>query len=252
MASKIDPIPRRLSLSDLEADPRNPNVVSEETLAKIERNIRQTGLTPPILVRPHKKGKIEPPFIIIDGHHRKIILERMGATEHNCEIWDVTERQAQLMLLTLNRLHGEDNVQKRADLIAELRVTIPEIELPQILPESAAEIEDLMRVRQVDLDALERAQRETAERNEAETPRSWSVVLFPAQIAKLEAALDHIIQTAELEKTKNAKGQALEYLAAEYLAGAVYEEAEAAAAQGRAPHGSGPQVDLGGEPTPGS
>src|SRR5690348_8803444 len=106
----------QIALNLLHADPRNPNVCSKESLEKLKRNIQRTGLCPSLIVRPHPD--LDGTYILIDGHHRKLVLEALEWIEAPCQVWDVSEPEAQIALATLNRLHGTDNPKKRAELIA--------------------------------------------------------------------------------------------------------------------------------------
>lgn len=216
---KFKQYPMRVKLADVEADPLNPNVTPRATLDKIKNNIKRTGLYPPLILRPAVKGKIEPPWISIDGWHRRLVLLELDHEEGDSVVWDVTEREAHIFLATLNQLHGADDYARRAHLMQSIVDVTPMDQLPDIMPESLAEIEDLLRVTQIDLDALERAQVETADREEAEAPRPFTVLLFGSQEAVVRQALEHI-KKSEGFGPKNADGNALELLAAEYLSGA--------------------------------
>ena len=153
-----------LPLDALVAHPKNSNVVSDETLAKIQKNIARTKLYPPLIVRPLSEGRYQ----ILDGHHRKIVLERLGFTLATCAVWPCTEREGEVFLATLNTLRGTEDLRRRAALISDLAQTVPLEQLAGILPESLADLQDLQRRTLVDLDALDVAQRDQAQRNEDE------------------------------------------------------------------------------------
>ena len=75
-----------IPLTHLHADPRSANCMSEERLAKLAENIRQTGQMQPLTVRPHPKKKDQ--YIIVDGHYRKEVLEQGGQSEAPCIVWN--------------------------------------------------------------------------------------------------------------------------------------------------------------------
>lgn len=144
-----------IALSQLHPDPRNANVCLPATLETIQRNIQRTGLCPALQVRPHPT--LAGAYIIIDGHHRKQVVEALGWTEAECQIFDLDETQAGLLLLTLNRLRGTDSPRQRAALIDTLMPVLGLDELSRLLPEGKGEIEGLLALLRQDEAALEKA-----------------------------------------------------------------------------------------------
>ncbi len=152
---------QQIKLQQLENDTRNANVCGKETLEKLKRNIERSGRCPALIVRPHPKKKDR--YILIDGHHRKLVLEHLGWPEAPCEIWDVSEAEAGLLLATLNRLRGEDNLRKRAELLDGLLVHFPMEDITQLIPETEAQVKDLMTLltwQEEELASLVKKQRE--------------------------------------------------------------------------------------------
>lgn len=144
---------QELNLAQLEADPRNANVCDEATLEKLARHLAQ-GRCPALIVRPHPQ-KVDQ-YILIDGHHRHRVLERLGKTTAPCEIWSVDEQEAGLLLATLNRLRGEDNPRKRAELLDSLLVELPLPDLALLVPETESQIQDLLSLLTLEEQELER------------------------------------------------------------------------------------------------
>ena len=105
----------KIQLSLLKPDPRNANVCDIETIEKLRRNIQESGYYPPLVGRIHPD---EPEnYQIIDGHHRLEVLKSLEYEAAECQVLKLTEDQTRLLLLTLNRLRGADNLRKRAELI---------------------------------------------------------------------------------------------------------------------------------------
>jgi ParB-like chromosome segregation protein Spo0J len=176
-----------ISLNLLHDDPKSSNGCSPDVLEKLSRHIAKTGLYPPLVVRP--KSKASKQFILIDGHHRKRILESLGHTEADCVVWNVNDKEAQLALATLNTLRGTENIAKRAELVRDLTQFIPLDELATLLPETDAEIADLLAILEHDAEELERAlQAQTAA--EAETlPVPFTFLVSASAVATVEQAL---------------------------------------------------------------
>lgn len=119
----------------------NANLMPEALLAKLVRHIERTDRYPHLIVRP-MPGEPDA-YEILDGHHRAAALRRLARTTARCEVWEVDDDEALVLLATLNRLQGRDDVFKRADLLESLRQRLGEQRLPQWLPEDAERIERL-------------------------------------------------------------------------------------------------------------
>jgi len=130
-----------LPLSQLRDHPMNANAMSAEMLAKLKRHIEATGRYPPLIVRPMPD---EPDaYQIIDGHHRRLVLDQLGRAEAACVVWAVDDRQTLMLLATLNRLEGGDDPKRRAAIIRTLteggRRAVDQ--LARFMPESADRLE---------------------------------------------------------------------------------------------------------------
>jgi ParB/RepB/Spo0J family partition protein len=176
-----------LKLTQLEADPRNPNVCLPEILEKLKTNIQRTQLCPPLIVRPHPSKKNK--YMLIDGHHRKLVLEALGWSTVTCQVWDVSEQEAQLALATLNRLRGTDIPQKRAELLASLTETLSPQALAELIPETEAQIQDLLRFLQLDTDALEKALKAEMAKEAESLPVAYTFLIPAQEKQKVDEAL---------------------------------------------------------------
>ena len=141
MANSIRPI----SLEKLIAHPDNPNRMSKANLAKLVRNIERTGRYEPITVRPHPQKK--DCFQIINGEHRCKALAKLGYKEVNSIVWNVDDEQADILLATLNRLGGSDNLDKKIGLLKHLNKRMESAELAKFLPATAKQIERLVNLK---------------------------------------------------------------------------------------------------------
>lgn len=177
-----------IELKRLEPDPRNANHCQSDTLAKIERHIQRTGLCPPLIIRPHPRKKNK--FIVMDGHHRLKILKNLGWSKVECQIWPVDETEATLALATLNRLRGTDNPVKRAELIDELcqRFSLPD--LAELLPDTQAEMTDLLTLLELDMEQMDKTIQEQIEKEKVLLPVSFGCLLSAEEYAVVEQALD--------------------------------------------------------------
>jgi ParB/RepB/Spo0J family partition protein len=143
--SKSDYNIKTITIEKLVPHPYNPNVMSESNFRKLVRNIEKTGLYEPIVVRPHPK-EIER-FQIINGHHRVKALEKLGRREADCVVWNVDDKQTEILLSTLNRLGGTDSPSKKIELLKELTKRMETIDLAKLLPQTAKQIERLINLK---------------------------------------------------------------------------------------------------------
>lgn len=138
----------------LHPDPRNANQCNTETLAKIMGHIQRNGFCPSLTVRPHPT--LADQYMVLDGHHRLQIVKELGWETVDCQVHEIDDEGAALLLLTLNQLRGEDNPRKRAELMQSLLPKFDIATLSNWLPESRHEIEGLLAL----------IQRDTEEQNE--------------------------------------------------------------------------------------
>lgn len=130
-----------IAIDKLIAHPDNPNRMSDATFRKLVRNIERTGRYEPIVVRPHpvRGGH----FQIINGHHRSRALAKLGYKAADCVVWDIDDEQADILLVTLNRLCGSDELGKKLELLKRLNKRVESKELAKLLPQTAKQIERL-------------------------------------------------------------------------------------------------------------
>jgi len=144
MASSIQSIP----LDKLLAHPDNPNRMSKANFNKLVRNIKRSGRYEPLIVRPHpdETGC----FQIINGHHRCMALVQLGYKTADAIVWDIDDEQTDVLLATLNRLCGSDELDKKLKLLKRLAVAVNTAELAKLLPQTAGQIERLVNLKRLD------------------------------------------------------------------------------------------------------
>lgn len=130
-----------IALEKLVAHPDNPNRMSDATFRKLVRNIERTGRYEPIVVRPHPLRKNH--FQIINGHHRCRALEKLGHKAADCVVWDIDDEEADILLATLNRLCGSDELGEKLELLKRLNKSVESRELARLVPQTAKQIERL-------------------------------------------------------------------------------------------------------------
>jgi len=162
---------RTIALDKLVAHPDNPNQQSKVNFGKLVRNIERTGRYEPLIVRPcpNKSKTVTPAkagvqkeddamdsrlrgndiketngcFQIINGEHRYRALAKLGYKTADCIVWDIDDEQTDVLLATLNRLGGSDNLSRKLNLLKRLNKRMESAELAKLLPQTAKQIERL-------------------------------------------------------------------------------------------------------------
>lgn len=133
---------KAIKLDRLVAHPGNANRMSKSIFRKLVRNIKRSGRYEPLVARPRPQS--EGSFEIINGHHRCKALRELGYEEADCVVWDVDDEEAEILLATLNRLVGSDELAKKAALLKRLSSKRGPGELSRYLPQTAKQIRRLI------------------------------------------------------------------------------------------------------------
>ena len=125
-----------IGITDLLEHPANPNRMPDRLLKRLERHIDRTGRYEPLVVRPHpsRAGCYQ----VLNGHHRLKVLRCLGYERVACVVWQVDDGEALVLLATLNRLSGRDDLEKKGGLIASLSQRFEMADLASMLPDSRA------------------------------------------------------------------------------------------------------------------
>jgi len=163
-----------IPLGALEPHPENSNRMPAHLTEKLKGHIERTGLYEPLVVRPIGAGEamrtcpgaaapgsrasrddlkseisdFRSRYQILNGHHRARVLRQLGHTRARCDVWEVDDDEALLLLATLNRLEGRDDPSARAHLVAHLARGRSAEDLARLLPEPPDAVERLLRLAQ--------------------------------------------------------------------------------------------------------
>ena len=91
----------------------NPRTISEKELADLQRSVGEFGLVDPIIAR-------RADHTVIGGHQRLAVAERLGLQHVPVIYLDISEEKAKLLNLALNKISGEWDERKLAELLREL------------------------------------------------------------------------------------------------------------------------------------
>lgn len=199
-------------LDDLHPHPLNSNVMPEDLRAKLLTHIRRTGRYPHLIVRPHPDN--EGKFQVLDGHHRVSVLRELGHGEARCDIWQVDDHEAKLLLATLNRLEGQDQPLRRAELLHALLGEMSTKDLGGLLPETEKQIEELHALLEFPADEIAEMLEAEAEEAEKILPRVLTYVVSPEQAELIEQAVE---AASDGREGRDRKARGLTNLARRYL-----------------------------------
>lgn len=188
------------------ANPDNPNKMSKPKFVKLVRNIARTGIYEPLLVRPSKLDKNY--YEIINGYHRCHALLKLGRKTAICFLCDVPDEEVNILLATLNRLGGFDDVGKRINLLKSLVKKQTPKELAKMLNATAPQIE---RTTTLTIEKAKKGKKEACYLN--------PMVFFVTDKQKkiIEQAMSSLAEQVKDEKTQAAKNTAALIVLVEYF-----------------------------------
>jgi ParB-like chromosome segregation protein Spo0J len=192
-----------IALDKLDFHPDNPNKQSRVNFTKLVRNIERTGRYEPLVVRPSLERMGH--FQIINGHHRFSALAKLGCETADCIIWDINDKEADILLATLNRLGGSDQLGKKLKLLKRLNNKMATGQLAKLLPQTAKQIERLTNLKRPSAPTKLNAKHFAnplvffvSDTQQQQIDRALSLVEEPkakmTRAAKRAAALAHIAQ----------------------------------------------------------
>jgi len=199
-------------LDQLRPHPLNANVMPDDLRAKLRAHIHRTGRYPFLVVRPHPDDPES--FQVLDGHHRVDILRDLGHEEARCDVWNVDDREAKLLLATLNRLEGQDVPIRRAQLIHELLGEVSLDDLAGLLPETDKQLEELESLLQFPAEEIAALLDAEAEKEERVLPRVLTFVVTAQQEELIERAVELASDGTE---GRDRKARGLANLAKQFL-----------------------------------
>jgi hypothetical protein len=140
------------------------------------------------------------------------VLKHLGHEDALCYVWPCDDQTALVLLATLNRLEGQDDPLKRAELLRELTELASPEELAQVLPESAALIRQSLELLDLNLEELLADLERQADGGNG--LRAITFVVTREDEQAIEEAVRRV--AADLEGT-NRRGRALAHIARTYV-----------------------------------
>lgn len=197
----------------------NPNQMEEVYYAKLKRGLalglKRGQNLPPIIVRPHKRGKY---YEIIDGYHRWKAMGELGEARINVFSMDVDDKQARILTNTMNYLRGRpDRARLGQNIVELLELGSTTDELAELLPESREDLDMLLQEADVSIEALAALhgeEGEDADLLDSKHEDAFVELKFKVSLEQSEVIEAEIKRLGDKLKGKNVRGRALEYMAA--------------------------------------
>ncbi len=111
----------QVPIDELRPDPANPRKMPEAQEKALTRSLREFDFVEPIVARASDK-------LVIGGHQRLLAARRLGIKTVPVIFIDISDEQAKLLNLALNKISGEWDEQLLAHFLADLRAT-PDVDL---------------------------------------------------------------------------------------------------------------------------
>lgn len=209
-----------IALDKLVPHPDNPNRMSKANLNKLVRNIKRSGLYEPLVVRTHPKDHSY--FEIINGLHRCKALKELGYEEADCVVWEMNDEQADILLATLNRLGGSDELGKKLKLLKRLNEKSGAEKLAKLLPQTAKQIERLSSMLDAQISMLDTSKSQIADRKSRIFATLLVFFVNDSQQQTIDGALSLVVQNksaipAEAGTKAAKRAAALTYIAQYFL-----------------------------------
>jgi len=139
MKKKYNHEVKLVKLSEIRLNKYNPNVVPEQIMEQLEKRIEEEGFLQPVLLRNiEPEGEIK--YEVIDGEHRFLVAKKLNYEEIPSIIVDKKLPEAMLATINMNKLRGEFDTLKLAEVIHTLHETYSIEELEDKLGYSSEEM----------------------------------------------------------------------------------------------------------------
>jgi len=208
MATKYHHEVKLIKLSEIRLNKYNPNVVPDNIMNQLVQRIKEEGFLQPLLLRNiEPEGEVK--YEVIDGEHRFLAATKTGYEEVPAIVVDKKLPEAMLATINMNKLRGEFDTLKLAEVIHQLHETYSIEELEEKLgytPEEQSGMESLL---QYDFDALGDEGVELNQEDEGED-QEFKLILSSKQMRIVNDALE---ATGKEDNVDSLIAVCLEYLA---------------------------------------
>ena len=179
-------------------------------MARLTESISRHGLVQNLVVRP-----LGDAYEVLSGNQRLQVLRGIGDVEVPCVVINLDDARARLLAQALNRVHGEDDLGLRAELVRAVLGKLPQEEVLSLLPETVESLASLCSLGQDDMAGYLQSWQQAQEAR----LRHLQFQLTTAQMEVVEEVMARLLPRARESKgdSPNARGTALYLLCMGYL-----------------------------------
>jgi len=185
-----------IGIDKIKENTYNPNVMDGKIFGLAKENIKREGFVGAIICRENPEKKDE--YIIIDGEHRWKAAKELGYEEISVIVLDKNLPDAMISTISFNKLKGEIDTLKLAEIINKLTKIYGMKELEERLGFSEDEISGLEDLLQFDPSQFKEDGIELGEDKKGEY--KFTVVLNEEQYKILQNTLKTINKKKDAEK----------------------------------------------------
>lgn len=197
-----------VKISEIRPNKYNPNVVPEPIMAQLVERMKEEGFLQPILLRNiPQEGEYK--YEIIDGEHRYLTAPKAGYDEIPAIILDKNLPEAMISTINMNKLRGEFDTLKLAEVIHQLHETYSIEELEKKLGYTQEEQTGMENLLQYDFNKLDNEGINLDDEDQGED-QEFKVILTTKQMDLVNDAFE---ATGKEDNAGSLIAICLEYLA---------------------------------------
>jgi len=132
-----------IDVTDIRPNPWNPNVMPPAMMEHLKKEYKRVGYIQPIVVRPVEHEKSKPAYEMVDGEHRWKIGIESGFKTMKAVVVKLSDEEAKITTVNLNRIKGADDPFKLADLLKDLNQTLELDQISELLNMPITELETM-------------------------------------------------------------------------------------------------------------
>lgn len=136
-----------IPIMNLKPAPWNSNVMDDKMSSRLKESIGCYGLLSNLVVRPLTDDDYE----VIAGNWRLQALSEMGVETIPCAVVDISDAQARLLSLALNRIEGEDDLGLKAEALKKILEEVSQEDVLEMLPETVESLQSLASIGQLEM-----------------------------------------------------------------------------------------------------
>ncbi len=202
--------------------PWNPNEADEPTLRRLGASLQRFGIVVPLVVRALGDG-----YEVLSGNQRLRVLREQGTATLPCVEVQADDTQARLLTQALNRIHGEDDLSKKAALVRDLLAAMSADEVAAILPDTVQAMQGLASIGQTSPASLGDQLAAWSQAQEARAAVKLHVTSFPfsdQQKEIVEEAVARALPRVTGTEAPNRRALALVAVCTDWLHGHGFSE----------------------------